>query len=155
MKSKVRYPKRLTVYVTQELLHKLEQLRDQRSPKDTIPDVVREALRAYVDEQEQIIGSRRHFQKVLREDIRALYQDLQAQMETFHNEAFRNQVFSVILTANGIAAMLTRQTGQAVSCETVLRAAAAPGVNLAEQVANLMIRVQNRVLGVPEEGQTK
>jgi len=143
MTSKVRYPKRVTVYVTTELLHKLTQLRDQRGAKESIPDVVRDAIRVYVDEQEQIIGSRRHFQKALREDIQTLAQ----QIEALHAETFQHQVFSVIMTANGLAALLSQQTGKAVTCETVLRAAAAPGINLAEQVAGLMQRIQNRVNG--------
>lgn len=69
MPTHTKYPKRLNVYVTAEMQRKLTQIRDQRGPQVTVPDVVREAIRLYVDDQEQIIGSRRHFQKTLREEI--------------------------------------------------------------------------------------
>ena len=64
-----RFESRLNVYISAELQRKLEQIRDQRGPKVTVPDIVREAIRLYIDNEEEIIGSRRHFQRGLRENI--------------------------------------------------------------------------------------
>jgi Arc/MetJ-type ribon-helix-helix transcriptional regulator len=64
-----RFEARLNVYVSAEMQRKLEQLRDQRGPQTTVPDVVREAIRLYIDNEEEIIGSRRHFQRSLREHL--------------------------------------------------------------------------------------
>lgn len=69
MADKKKYDYRLNVYVTAELQRKLEQVRDQRGPKVTVPDIVREALRQYLDYEEDVIGSRRHFQRNLREAL--------------------------------------------------------------------------------------
>ena len=64
-----RFESRLNVYISAELQRKLEQIRDQRGPKVTVPDIAREAIRMYIDNEEEIIGSRRHFQRGLRETI--------------------------------------------------------------------------------------
>jgi len=69
MSEPKRFEARLNVYVTAAMQHKLEQLRDQRGPQVTVPDLVREAIRQYLDNEEEIIGSRRHFQRGLRETI--------------------------------------------------------------------------------------
>ncbi len=44
-----RFEARLNVYVSAELQRKLEQIRDQRGPRVTVPDIVREAIRLYID----------------------------------------------------------------------------------------------------------
>ena len=64
-----RFDARLNVYVSAELQRKLEQIRDQRGPQTTVPDIVRDAIRQYIDNEEVIIGSRRHFQRNLRETL--------------------------------------------------------------------------------------
>ncbi len=69
MSEPKRFDARLNVYVTAAMQHKLEQLRDQRGPQITVPDLVREAIRQYLDNEEEIIGSRRHFQRGLRETV--------------------------------------------------------------------------------------
>ncbi len=55
------FPKRLTVQVTEAMDDRLEQVaRGRDEPK---AEVVRTALRAFLDEQEDVIGSRKHFTK--------------------------------------------------------------------------------------------
>ena len=71
-----RFDARLNIYVSAELQHKLEQIRDQRGPKVTVPDIVREAVRMYIDNEEEVIGSRRHFQRNLRDSIGAAKDEL-------------------------------------------------------------------------------
>lgn len=58
--------------MTQEMRDRLTLL-VSKYPRDTTEaDLIREAIRQYLDEQEDLIGSRRHFQKSLRERIDSL-----------------------------------------------------------------------------------
>jgi predicted DNA-binding protein len=60
--SKSQFTNRLTVHITGAMENRLEQIASQRDePK---AEVVRAALRAYLDEQEDLIGSRKHFTKM-------------------------------------------------------------------------------------------
>ncbi len=59
--SKSQFTNRLTVHITGAMDDRLEQIANQRDePK---AEVVRTALRVYLDEQEDLIGSRKHFSK--------------------------------------------------------------------------------------------
>jgi len=59
--NRMEYPERLSVQITTAMDDRLEQVaRGRDEPK---AEVVRAALRAYLDEQEDIIGSRKHFTK--------------------------------------------------------------------------------------------
>lgn len=56
------YTHRLTVHITAPMDDRLEQIAKQRDePK---AEVVRAALRAWLDEQEDLIGSRKHFTRM-------------------------------------------------------------------------------------------
>mgnify|MGYP001250039134 FL=1 len=55
------YPKRLSVQVTKAMDDRLEQV--ARGRDEAKSEVVRAALRAFLDEQEDVIGSRKHFTK--------------------------------------------------------------------------------------------
>lgn len=55
------YPQRLSVQITQAMDDRLEQV--ARGRDEAKAEVVRAALRAYLDEQEDLIGSRKHFTK--------------------------------------------------------------------------------------------
>ncbi len=123
MPTHQRYPKRLNVYVTAEMQRKLEQVRDQRGPQTTTPDVVREALRLFLDDQEQVIGSRRHFQKTLREEIGALREVLRADLKEAQNDLMWVHLFSLILMSGGLAPVVGRVTGQPVSLDGLLKQA--------------------------------
>ena len=59
--SKSQFTNRLTVHITGAMDDRLEQIANQRDePK---AEVVRTALRVYLDEQADLIGSRKHFSK--------------------------------------------------------------------------------------------
>jgi len=69
--SKSQFTNRLTVHITGAMDDRLEQIANQRDePK---AEVVRTALRAYLDEQEDLIGSSKHFSKAFQR--RMDYQD--------------------------------------------------------------------------------
>lgn len=55
------YPRRLSVQITHAMDDRLEQV--ARSRDEAKAEVVRAALRAFLDEQEDVIGSRKHFTK--------------------------------------------------------------------------------------------
>jgi len=55
------YPKRLTAQITDAMDDRLEQV--ARGRDEAKAEVVRAALRAFLDEQEDVIGSRKHFTK--------------------------------------------------------------------------------------------
>lgn len=59
--NRIEYPHRLSVQITDAMDDRLEQVaRGRDEPK---AEVVRAALRAFLDEQEDVIGSRKHFTK--------------------------------------------------------------------------------------------
>lgn len=59
--NRTEYPQRLSVQITAAMDNRLEQVaRGRDEPK---AEVVRAALRAFLDEQEDVIGSRKHFTK--------------------------------------------------------------------------------------------
>ena len=61
------YTHRLTVHITAPMDDRLEQIASQRDePK---AEVVRAALRAYLDDQEDLIGSRKHFTKMFQRRV--------------------------------------------------------------------------------------
>jgi CII-binding regulator of phage lambda lysogenization HflD len=79
------YSAKHTLYLSKAMMLQLEQLAAKRNGDDaTINSVIREALRQYLDNQEDVIGSRRHFQRTLQTHIDTLRQSLEfnAQLNT-------------------------------------------------------------------------
>jgi len=65
--TKSQFTNRLTVHITGAMDVRLEQIASQRDePK---AEVVRAALRLYLDEQEDLIGSRKHFTKMFQRRV--------------------------------------------------------------------------------------
>ncbi len=120
MTNRKRFLKRLNIYVTTEMQRKLEQIRDQRGPQESVPDVVREAIRVFMDDQEQIIGSRRHFQKGLRDEMNAEKRELIKLVSQLQNEDTWGHILILALIAQSMAPILSRVTGQPVSVQGLL-----------------------------------
>ncbi|MCA0453940.1 MAG: hypothetical protein LCI00_08200 [Chloroflexi bacterium] len=78
-----------SITMTQEMRDRLALLVSKRPRDTTEADLIREAIRLYLDNQEDIIGSRKHFQKSL--------QDRLDQMESAF--AFHLNVLIYLLTA--------------------------------------------------------
>jgi Arc/MetJ-type ribon-helix-helix transcriptional regulator len=80
------FPKRLTVQVTEAMDDRLEQV--ARGRDEAKAEVVRTALRAFLDEQEDVIGSRKHFTKAFGRRIdhieRLLSVTLWLNLQTLH-----------------------------------------------------------------------
>jgi predicted DNA-binding protein len=60
---------RRSLSMTPEMRDRLAQLVSKQSRDVTEADLIREAIRRYLDEQEDLISSRRHFQKSLQERL--------------------------------------------------------------------------------------
>ncbi|MBE2195949.1 MAG: hypothetical protein IAE83_17375 [Anaerolinea sp.] len=60
---------RRSLVMTPEMHDRLQQLLSKRGREVTESDLIREAIRRFLDEQESLIGSRRHFQKTLQDRI--------------------------------------------------------------------------------------
>ncbi len=58
-----------SITMTQEMRDRLTLLVSKQPRDTTESDLIREAIRLYLDNQEDIIGSRKHFQKSLQERL--------------------------------------------------------------------------------------
>lgn len=73
-----------TVYLSPEMWDYLTQLAAKRGRDCNENTLIREALRAFIDGQSEIIGSRRHFQKSLQENLDQVEQRLTRGTATTH-----------------------------------------------------------------------
>ena len=64
-----RYTIRRGLAMTPDMRDRLAQLVSKQPRNVTEADLIRQAIRQYLDEQEDLIGSRKHFQKSLRERV--------------------------------------------------------------------------------------
>lgn len=60
---------RRSLSMTHDMRDRLAQLVSKQPRNITEADLIRQAIREYLDEQEDLIGSRKHFQKSLRERV--------------------------------------------------------------------------------------
>ena len=72
---------RRSVAMTPEMRDLLRQITAKQAAGVTEADVIREALRRFLDEQDDLIGSRRHFQKSLQSRIDRLEHALRFQLD--------------------------------------------------------------------------
>src|SRR5688572_21845067 len=65
-----RFTHHSTIRMTEAMWSRLQQVvADRRDPKFTTTDAVREAIRLFLDNQEDLIGSRKHFGKSLQRSL--------------------------------------------------------------------------------------
>lgn len=103
---------RRSLAMTQEMRDRLQQLLSKRGREVSESDLIREAIRRLLDEQEDLIGSRRHFQKS--------FQDRVDRLEYAH--AFQLNVL-IYLLALALAQMLPHFTKERVSVPLLLQQA--------------------------------
>ena len=145
MTNRKRFLKRLNIYVTAEMQRKLEQIRDQRGPQESVPDVVREAIRVFMDDQEQLIGSRRHFQKGLRDEISAEKQELTKLISNLQNDSTWGHIFTLALIAQSLVPILSRVTGQPVTVHGLLDQALKEATQDWAHIYGLILHLQDNV----------
>jgi predicted DNA-binding protein len=66
-KSKTRYTSRLSLHITPAMSNRLDQIALMRD--EAKAEIVRAALRMYLDEQEDLISSRKHFTKMFQRRV--------------------------------------------------------------------------------------
>src|SRR5438874_727548 len=87
--------KKSTVRLSEPLQKKLEQIAERRPYKGNISELIRDAIRSFIDQQEDVIGSRAHFAKSMRERVDDLEKTL-----TIHLEDMTAQITKLILLTN-------------------------------------------------------
>ena len=95
-----------SIAMTEEMQDRLQQLVSKHGREFSESDLIREAIRRYLDDQEDIIGSRRHFQKSLQERVDRLELAL-----AFHLNVLLH------LAAGGFALVLQAITKQKVPAQ--------------------------------------
>ncbi len=103
---------RRTITMTPQLQARLRQVAET-GPRDiTEADLIRQAIREFLDRQEDIVGSRAHFRKTFQERIDTLDDAL----------TFRLDVLLALL-AHGLAVMLPVFTEQPITAGELIQAA--------------------------------
>jgi len=103
---------RRSVAMTPQLRARLQQLIDQQDKEITEAEIIRQAIREYLDRQEDITGSKAHFRKTFQVRIDELRDDLE-----FHLQVI------IALLAHGLAVMLPVFTEQPVTPLELIQAA--------------------------------
>jgi Arc/MetJ-type ribon-helix-helix transcriptional regulator len=106
------YTTRRSVAMTPQLRARLQQLLDRQSKDVTEADLIRQAIREFLDRQEDIAGSRAHFRKTFQTRIGALETAL----------TFRLDIL-LALVAHGLAVILPVFTEQPITVEELIQAA--------------------------------
>ena len=103
---------RRSVAMTPQLRARLQQLIDQQDKEITEAEIIRQAIREYLDRQEDITGSKMHFRKAFQGRIDLLQDDLE-----FHLHVI------IALIAHGLAVMLPVFTEQPITTLELIQAA--------------------------------
>ncbi len=112
-----------TLYMTPEMWDHLHQIATNRGRDCTENSLMREAIRTFLDEQTEVIGSRRHFQKSFQQRIDQL--DAQARQ----NAGQQTQLLSFYLTvvihllALGLAPLLHHLTKTPITPQQLIQKA--------------------------------
>lgn len=134
-----------TVYLSPEMWDYLTQLAAKRGRDCNENTLIREALRAFIDGQSEIIGSRRHFQKSLQEYLDQVEQRLTRSAATTH--FFLHIVIQLL--AFSMAHVITAITRKEITAQQLLQHA----IITARREENLLsAQVQSvREMPVPEQ----
>jgi predicted DNA-binding protein len=103
---------RRSVAMTPEMRSRLKQLVSKQGREMTESDLIREAIRLYLDEQQDLIGSRRHFAKSFQDRIDRLE----------YATAFHLNVLTYLL-ASALALMLPHFTKERTSAQQLIQQA--------------------------------
>ncbi len=103
---------RRSVAMTPQLRARLQQLLNKQGKDVTEADLIRQAIREFLDRQEDIIGSRAHFRKTFQGRIDELQTEL-----IFHLDVL------LALMAYGLAVMLPVFTEQPITADELVQAA--------------------------------
>jgi Arc/MetJ-type ribon-helix-helix transcriptional regulator len=106
------YTTRRSIAMTPQLRARLQQLLAKQGKDVTEADLIRQAIREFLDRQEDIIGSRAHFNKSFQSRMDTVEETL-----TFHLDVL------LALVAHGLAVMLPVFTEQPITAAELVQAA--------------------------------
>ncbi len=124
---------RRSVAMTPQMRARLQQL-VEKDPRDvTEADLIRQAIRDYLDHQEDITGSQAHFRKGFRDRIDELQDDLE-----FHLHVI------IALIAHGLAVILPVFTEQPITTMELIQAAIVAAQQNADAIQSQIDVVQSQ-----------
>ncbi|MBE7511472.1 MAG: hypothetical protein HS103_01470 [Anaerolineales bacterium] len=123
---------RRSIAMTPEMHSRLEQLVSKLGRDITESDLIREAIRLYLDEQQDIIGSRRHFARSFQDRIDRLEYALE-----FHLNVL------LLLLANALPQMLPHFTKERTTTSQLLQQAIIAARRDGERLLAQMDAVRN------------
>lgn len=123
---------RRSIAMTPEMHSRLEQLVSKQGRDITESDLIREAIRLYLDEQQDIIGSRRHFARSFQDRIDRLEYTLE-----FHLNVL------LLLLANALPQMLPHFTKERTTTSQLLQQAIIAARRDGERLLAQMDAVRN------------
>ncbi len=103
---------RRSVAMTPEMRARLQQQLDKETRDVTEADLIREAVREYLDRQEDVTGSRAHFRKTFQTRIDTLDDDLRFRLDVL-----------LELVAHGLAVMLPLFVKRSITAGELTQAA--------------------------------
>jgi Arc/MetJ-type ribon-helix-helix transcriptional regulator len=124
---------RRSVAMTPQMRSRLQQLLDKQGKEVTEADLIRQAIREFLDRQEDISGSRAHFRKTFQERIDALEMTL----------CFRLDIL-LALMAHGLTVMLPVFTEQQITPTELIQAAIMAAVQDAALLQQQLDTAQDR-----------
>lgn len=117
------YTVQRSIYLTPEMWDTLSQLARQRGREVTEVVLIREAVSLYIDQQADVISSRRHFQKSLQDRLDGLEARLNAHgAQQFHTLRFYLHVL-IHLFAYSLAYMVTVVSRKEVTAQQLVQRA--------------------------------
>jgi len=134
-KTRERHPFPLSVRVTATMKAKLDQILEGRPRSVAMNDLILEALDLYLEQQEDVIGSRLHFNRTL-----------QTRLNKLEAELNRLSMLMIFTMANGFATVMQGAVSGQRSAQTVhggfyiksgVESFIAEGSQLAEQLQNI------------------
>jgi len=108
-----------TVYMSEEMCRQLEQLALRRGQGCHANDLIREALRAFLDEQTEVMASRRHFQK----SFQARIDQMETRMADMHSTVLFYFNVVIQLLALGLAFLISAVTKNQTSPRLLIQKA--------------------------------
>jgi len=124
---------RRSVAMTPQLRARLQQLIDKQDREITEAEIIRQAIREYLDRQEDITGSKAHFRKTFQDRIDLLQNDLE-----FHLHVI------IALLAHGLAVMLPVFTEQPITPLELIQAAIIAAQQNAEAIQSQIDTVRQQ-----------
>lgn len=123
---------RRTINMTPQLQARLRQVAETGPRNITEADLIRQAIREFLDRQEDIVGSRTHFRKTFQDRTDRLQADLE-----FHLHVI------IALLAHGLAIMLPVFTEQPITPLELIQAAIISAQSSAAAIQAQMDAVRN------------